>query len=389
LAVPAGFRVAACLVSVGSAFEVGRSRGVVLLFVYWALRRLLELQVLRTRSEREKEIEILVLRHQLRLLERQVARPRLRQADRALLAAFSRALPRPAWSAFVFAPVTLLRWHRELVARRWTYPHRRPGRPGTPVGVRELVVRLARENPGWGYRRIQGELVGLGITIAASTVWAILREAGIEPAPRRLDASWREFLRRQAASIVECDFLTVDTVFLKRFYILFFIELASRRVRIAGITANPDGAWVAQQARNLVMRLDDERVPVRFLIRDRDSKFTRDFDEVFRSEGIRVIKAPVRAPRAKAHAERWVESLRRECLDRLLILGRRHLERVVRVYALHYNEHRPHRSLGQRPPLAKPPPIEEPAPSNELLQLDRLRRRDRLGGLLHEYKLAA
>jgi putative transposase len=362
---------------------------VVLLFVYWALRRLLELQVLRTRSEREKEIEILVLRHQLRLLERQVARPRLRQADRALLAAFSRALPRPAWSAFVFAPVTLLRWHRELVARRWTYPHCRPGRPGTPVGVRELVVRLARENPGWGYRRIQGELVGLGITIAASTVWAILREAGIEPAPRRLDASWREFLRRQAASIVECDFLTVDTVFLKRFYILFFIELASRRVRIAGITANPDGAWVAQQARNLVMRLDDERVPVRFLIRDRDSKFTRDFDEVFRSEGIRVIKAPVRAPRAKAHAERWVESLRRECLDRLLILGRRHLERVVRVYALHYNEHRPHRSLGQRPPLAKPPPIEEPAPSNELLQLDRLRRRDRLGGLLHEYKLAA
>jgi putative transposase len=232
-------------------------------------------------------------------------------------------------------------------------------------------------------------LVGLGIRVAASTVWAILREAGIEPAPRRLDASWREFLRRQAASIVECDFLTVDTVFLKRFYILFFIELASRRVRIAGITANPDGAWVAQQARNLVMRLDDERVPVRFLIRDRDSKFTRSFDEVFRSEGIRVIKAPVRAPRAKAHAERWVESLRRECLDRLLIVGRGHLERVVRVYALHYNEHRPHRSLGQRPPLAKPPPIDEPSPSHEVSQLDRLRRRDRLGGLLHEYELAA
>jgi putative transposase len=275
------------------------------------------------------------------------------------------------------------------VARRWTYPHRRPGRPATPVAVRELVVRLARENPGWGYRRVQGELLGLGIKIAASTVWTILREAGVEPAPRRLDSSWREFLRRQAASIVECDFLTVDTVFFKRFYVLFFIELASRRVRIAGITANPDGAWVTQQARNLVMGLDDECVPVRFLIRDRDSKFTASFDEVFRSEGIRVIKAPVRAPRARAHAERWVESLRRECLDRLLTLGRGHLERVVRVYAQHYNGHRPHRSLAQRPPLAKPPPIDEPPRRNELLQLDRLHRRDRLGGLLHEYELAA
>jgi transposase InsO family protein len=171
---------------------------------------------------------------------------------------------------------------------------------------------------------------------------------------------------------------------------LFFIELASRRVHLAGITANPDGAWVTQQARNLLMRLDDEGVGARFLIRDRDSKFTRDFDEVFRAEGIRVIKAPVRAPRARAHAERWVASLRRECLDRLLILGRRHLESVVCVYANHYNEHRPHRSLGQRPPLAKPPPIiwEEP-PISEPLRLNRLRRRDRLGGLLHEYELAA
>jgi putative transposase len=224
------------------------------------------------RSERAKEIENLVLRHQLQLLERQVARPQLRPADRALLAAFSRMLPRRAWAPFFVTPATLLRWHRELVARRWTYPHRRPGRPETPVGVRELVLRLARENPGWGYRRIQGELVGLGVRIAASTVWTILREAGVEPAPRRLESSWREFLRRQAASIIECDFLTVDTLFLKRFYVLFFIELASRRVRIAGITANPDGAWVTQQARNLVMRLDDERVPVIFLIRDRDSQ---------------------------------------------------------------------------------------------------------------------
>jgi putative transposase len=367
---------------------VGRSRGGVLSFLYWLLRRLLELHVLRMRSERGKEIEILVLRHQLQVLERQVARPQLQASDRALLAAFSRALPRSAWSSFFVTPATLLRWHRELVARRWTYRHRRPGRPGTPAAVRQLVLRLARENPGWGYRRIQGELVGVGIRLAASTVWTILREAGVEPAPRRLDSSWREFLCRQVGSIIECDFLTVDTVFLRRFYILFFIELASRRVWIAGITANPDGAWVTQQARNLVMRLDDEGVCKRFLIRDRDSKFAASFDEVFRVEGIRVIKAPVRAPRARAHAERWVESLRRECLDRLLILGRRHLERVVHVYAQHYNGHRPHRSLDQRPPLANPPPI-EPAPSNEPPQLDRLRRHDRLGGLLHEYELAA
>ena len=200
---------------------VGRSRGVVVSFLYWSLRRLLELVVLRFRSEREKEIEILLLRPQLRVLQRQVARPQLTQADRALLAAFGRVLPRQAWRRSVLVtPATLLRWHRELVARRWTYPRRGPGRPPTAVEVRALVLRLARENAGWGYRRIQGELVGLGIKLAASTVWAILREAGIEPAPRRLEASWSEFLRQQAASILECDFFTVDTLFGMRFYVL-------------------------------------------------------------------------------------------------------------------------------------------------------------------------
>jgi transposase len=362
---------------------------VVVSLLDWALRRLLELVVLRFRSEREKEIEILLLRHQLRVLERQVARPELTQADRALLAAFSRVLPRRAWRSFFVTPATLLRWHRELLARRWTYPQRRSGRPATAAEVRELVVRLARENPGWGYRRIQGELAGLGVKIAASTIWTILREAGIEPAPRRLEASWSEFLRQQAAGILECDFLTVDTLFLKRFYVLFFIELTTRRVHLAGVTTNPDGPWVTQQTRNLLMHLDDEGIErPRFVIRDRDSKFTRDFDEVFRSEGIRVIKAPVRAPRARAHAERWIGSLRGECLDRLLIVGRRHLESVLATYTLHYNEHRPHRSLGQRPPLAPTPPVEEPGGS-EVLALDRLRRRDRLGGLIHEYQLAA
>jgi putative transposase len=198
-----------------------------------------------------------------------------------------------------------------------------------------------------------------------------------------LETSWAEFLRQQAASILECDFLTVDTLFLKRFYVLFFIELATRRIRVAGITTNPNDRWVTQQARNLLMQVDDEGIRPRFVVRDRDSKFTREFDEVFRSEGIRVITAPVRAPKARAHAERWVGSVRRECLDRLLILGRRHLQHVLAAYVRHFNEHRPHRALGQLSPLSADQPLVD------AIDLERLRRRDMLGGLIHEYELAA
>ena len=372
-----------------SAFVKGRSRGTAVWLLYWALRRLLELVVLRLRSERGKDIEILLLRHQLQVLGRQVSRPRLTQADRVLLAAFSRVLGRERWSSFLVTPATLLRWHRELVARRWTCSSRPVGRPATVTGIRQLVVRLATENSEWGYKRIHGELVGLGVNVAASTVWTILKDAGIGPAPRQEGLTWGEFLRQQAASILECDFLTVDTLFFKRFYVLFFIELATRRVRIGGITTNPDGPWVTQQARNLVMQLDDEGIRPRFLIRDRDTKFTRDFDEVFRSEGMKVIKAPVRAPKARAHAERWVGSLRRECLDQLLIISRCQLERVVAVYARHYNEHRPHRSLDQRPPLAQPRPREATEAETTVVSLDRIRRRDLLGGVIHEYQRAA
>jgi putative transposase len=265
--------------------------------------------------------------------------------------------------------------------------------PGARAGCNNLTPtgQLRRRNRIFGthrYRRIQGELVGFGVKLAASTVWAILKEAGIEPAPKRSESSWAEFLRAQAASILECDFLTVDTLFLKRFYVLFFIELATRRVRLAGITTNPDGAWVTQQARNLLMQFQDDGIHPRVLIRDRDGKFTREFDEVFRSEGMRVIRAPVRAPNARAHAERWVGSVRRECLDRILIVGRRHLQHVLATYVQHHNEHRPHRALGQRPPLSKLPPSDEQAISN-VIDLDRVRRRDLLGGLIHEYRLAA
>jgi putative transposase len=258
-----------------------------------------------------------------------------------------------------------------------------PGRPPLAAGARELVLRLASENPSWGYKRIHGELVGLGISLSPSSVWNILRRHGIEPAPRRGSVSWREFLRQQAAGIVECDFFTVETLGLRRLHVLFFIELARRRVHLAGVTANPNNAWVTQQARNLIMTLDEQEQRLRYVIRDRDRKFTAAFDEVFRSRGIRVIRAPIAAPRAKAHAERWVGSVRRECLDRILIVSRTHLERVLREYVAHYNTHRPHRTLEQRPPLLKPVPVS--AHDRECC----VRRRDRLGGLLHEYEVAA
>jgi transposase InsO family protein len=222
------------------------------------------------------------------------------------------------------------------------------------------------------------------VRIAASTVWSILQQSGIEPAPRRSSETWREFLRAQASGIVACDFFTVDTVLFRRLYVLVFIELATRQVYLAGITANPTGEWATQQARNIIATFVERTEPIRFLIHDRDSKFTAGFDEVFRSEGIRTIRTPVRAPRANAFVERWIGTVRRECLDRILIVNRRHLERVLPAYIRHYNEHRPHRSLHQRPPIEEPPPGSETD-----VALDYVRRRDLLGGLIHEYKAAA
>jgi putative transposase len=323
-------------------------------FVYLVGRNLFALVWLLARPRRSKELEILVLRHEFAILRRQPSRPRLTQADRALLAALSRSLPRPAWAAFPFKPETLLRWHRQLIARRWTYLHRMPGRPPLKRSRRELILRLARENPHWGYKRIVGELKGLGVPVSATSVRKVLLEAGLQPAPQRTHSSWRAFLRAQAASTLACDFLTVETVFLQRIYVVFFISLATRRVEYVACSSNPDGRWVTQQARNLAMEFEDEK-PFRFLIHDRDTKFSRAFDEVFRAEGIKVIRTPVQAPNANAFAERWIRTVRAECLDRILILGRRHLERVLRVYRRHYNEHRPHRALQLLPPHGRDP----------------------------------
>jgi putative transposase len=253
-------------------------------FVYLVVRNLFALVWLLGRPRRSKELEIIVLRHELAILRRQALRPRLTRADRALLAALSRSLPRPAWAAFSLKPETLLRWHRQLIARRWTYSHRRPGRPRLERSLRELILRLAGENPHWGYKRIVGELKGLGITVSATSVRKVLLEADLQPAPRRTRSTWRVFLRAQAASMLACDFLTVETIFLQRIHVLFFISLSTRRIEYLACSANPDGRWVAQQARNLVMQLGDEQ-PFRFLIHDRDTKFSHAFDEVFRTEG--------------------------------------------------------------------------------------------------------
>src|SRR5712691_133319 len=310
-------------------------------FSYLVCRCLFQLVLLRRRSEAFRELEIVVLRHELSVLRRQARRPQLTMADRVLLAAASRLLPRPSWRS--------LRWHRRLVARRWTHGGRF-GRPPIDEEIRAPVLRVARENPRWGYQRIAGELNGLGMSISATTVAKILRQAGLGPVGERSGLSWRAFLRAQAASMLAVDFFTVETISLQRLYVLFFIELGSRRVHLAGSTANPTGAWVTQQARQFAWTLQERRPPFRFLIRDRDSKFTRDFDAVFASEGIEIIKTPVRAPKANAIAERFVRTIRAECLDWLLIVNQRHLGRVLRIFIHPYNSHRAHRSLNLRPP---------------------------------------
>jgi putative transposase len=349
-------------------------------FIYLIFASLLKLLIGKGRPERVKDIELIVLRHQVDVLRRQVERPRLRSSDRAFLAAASRLLPPRRRRGLFVTPQTLLRWHRELVRRRWTFARRRPGRPAIGAETRELVLHLARENSRWGYQRIAGELTKLGFSVSPSTVRRLLARAGLGPAPRRSGPSWHEFLRAQAASVVACDFFTVETAFLRRYYVLFFIELASRRVHLVGCSAHPDGRWVAQQARNLSFSgaLSDAK----FLIHDRDSKFVVSFDEVFRAEGIRVILTPPRAPQANAHAERFVRTVRTECLDWLLILGPRQLDRVLRVFVEHYNRKPPHRALGRCPPAPLHPTLPPPPGAA-------VKRRDRLGGLVHEYYRAA
>jgi transposase InsO family protein len=350
-------------------------------------RLLLDLLTARRCTERAKDLEIALLRQQLRLLQRQQTRPpRLRPADRTLLAVLAHALSilgravRSPWhqSCLLVTPATMLRWHRELVRRKWTV-RRRPqgGRPPLDADLSALIVRLARENPRWGYKRIQGELLKLGQRVGRSTIRDVLKRAQIPPAPQRSrrGPSWRTFCRHYRQQVLACDFFVVETALLRSIFVLFFLEVRTRKVYLAGCTPHPTSAWVTQQARNLVWPIQDGTLPVTVLLHDRDGNFPAAFDRVFASEGLQVVRTPPRCPWANGYAERWIGSVQSECLDHLLILNERHLRRVLTAYIAFYNERRPPQGLGQRCPV---PLTRSPGEGP-------VGRHDLLGGIVHDY----
>ena len=350
--------------------------------LYLIFVRLCAWLVLLGRSSASKNAELLVLRHEVAVLRRTSPRPRLDWADRAVMAALIRLLPGTLRIHRLVTPGTVLRWHRCLVTRKWTYPHR-TGRPPVSAEIAALIARLATENNGWGYQRIQGELLKLGHGVSASTIRRVLRALKIPPAPKRhTDTTWRRFLRSQASTMLATDFFHVDcAVSLQRLYCLFVMEVSSRYVHILGVTANPDGPWTVQQIRNLLMDLGDRAADFRFLVRDRAGQFTTSFDALLADAGIEAVKIPPRSPKANAYAERFVLTARAEITDRMLIFGERHLRLVLAKYAAHYNGRRPHRSRQLHPPRPDHPVAD--------LSRKRIKRRPILGGLINEYERAA
>jgi putative transposase len=356
-------------------------------FVFLLITRLASWLRLSRREEAWQTAEILILRHQLAVLRRRQPRcPNLTWADRALLAALLSVIPKARRHGLrlLITPDTILRWHRDIARRRWAARsvHGKTGRPATRRNIRALVLRLARENPGWGYRRIHGELAGLGVKIAAPAAWEILKKAGIDPSPRRSGPTWPQFLRSQAEAILACDFFTADLLDGTRAYVLAVIEHATRRIRILGVTQHPSGAWTAKQARNLVMDLGEQARRVKFMIRDRGPDFTAAFDAVLADAGIRTVLCNVRTPRMNAIAERWIGGCRRELLDNTLIWNQAHLRRILLQYQTHHNQHRPHRSLHGAAPL-------KPLPEPVSLDQYRVRKQVHADGLINEYRLVA
>ncbi len=344
-------------------------------------------------GDRAKDVEILALRHQITFLQRQLGagtRVRFAPEDRAFLSALLVSQPREVLRRLrlLVRPDTVLRWHRDLMKRRHarTCRPKRPGRPPTVRSIRALILRLVRENPSWGYRRVHGELTTLGIKIAPSTIWEILKQEGHDPAPERASTTWADFLRSQAEALLACDFIETVTLNGQHQYILAVIEHASRRIRVLGTTAHPTASRVIQAMKNLVMDLEDAGCQVRYLIRDRDGKFPALIEEILAEAGIQSLLTGVRMPRMNSIMERWVQSCRRELLDRCLLWNEHHLRHALREYERFYNQHRAHQALAQAAPLrAVSDPITEPKRINDL----NIRRRDRLGGVLHEYSHAA
>ncbi|MFF3879198.1 integrase core domain-containing protein [Streptomyces sp. NPDC001978] len=350
--------------------------------LYLIFLRLLGLLVLLSRSGEAKEVELLSLRHENAVLRRQLAvRPRLTWPERAVLAALARHMPaRLRWHRLI-TPGTLLTWHRRLVRWKWKQKPARTGRPPVSERLTAVILRLARENPTWGSTRIQGELKRLGHRVGASTIRRILRSAGLGPAPRRgpnTGPTWREFVRAQAAGLLAADFFHIDTATLTRLYAFAVMEVGTRTVHIVGVTVHPTAAWATQLARNLLADLGDRASSFRYLLRDRDSRYTHAFDAVFTSENIEILKTAPQAPKMNAHAERFIRSVRAECTDRMLIYNEPHARHVLAQYAAHHNRGRPHRALQLRAPADDPDVIPFPA--------QHIRRHDVLGGLIHEYR---
>jgi putative transposase len=350
--------------------------------LYLMFIRLAGWMALLARSTASKDAELLVLRQEVAVLRRQNPKPRLDWADRAVLAALIRLLPARLRMHRLVTPGTVLRWHRRLVTRKWTYPHR-TGRPRVSAEIAALIERLATENNGWGYKRIQGELLKLGYRVGASTIRRVLKALKIPPAAQRhTDTAWRKFLQAQASTMLATDFFHVDcAATLQRLYCLFVMEVGSRYVHVLGVTANPDGPWTVQQIRNLLMDLGDRAAGFRFLVRDRAGQFTASFDAVLAAAGIEAAKIPPRSPRANAYAERFVLTARTEVTDQMLIFGHRHLQAILAQYEAHYNGRRPHRSCQLRPPRPDHPVAD--------VATERIKRRPVLGGLINEYERAA